>query len=110
VAINERLHEFEPDLGHGTWSHSFSPAIACASAGLPATTTILPSLSTSTRATSTPAATTPFTALVTSDCLNVHAPRGVGYPPRAAPLPTGIVPCVNASAATLGCNPVSGST
>jgi hypothetical protein len=38
---------------------------------------IRPSLSTSTRATCTPAATTAFTALVMSPCLNVHDPRGI---------------------------------
>src|SRR5216684_272002 len=81
VAVAELVDIVEPDLRHLEESHSLtsSPMLSASAPGLPGTTTILPSLLTSMRATSKPAATTALTAAVRSRWRNRQGPRGTGF-------------------------------
>src|SRR6266700_6037614 len=85
MAITEFVDIVEPDFGHVGGSHSLVslPTLLTGSSGLPVTTTILPSLSTSTRATLQPAATTALTAVVRSRWRNLQGPRGTHSSPNA---------------------------
>src|SRR5258708_36720875 len=80
MPIDERLHEFQLDPAH-TASHSFASdpvPLGAITGPRPAITLICPLASTTTSRTSTPAATTPLTARVTSPCLNLDGALAIG--------------------------------